>query len=199
MLRPYTDQEIIEAFRAGGRARNLAWEFAFKDWKNRVIGSIVQRGGTRDEAKDAIQEAHEEFERRICRPDFVLQRRLSAYFSTCVYRKWVHAKKGRSMDFEELQDAHLAEFAAQMQNDFLDGDLARVLDDTIARLGERCHAILRLFMERHTMREIAEIMGFAGGEQVAKNEKRKCQERYETFLNENPEIKEYIQQLRYDG
>ena len=101
------------------------------------------------------------------------------------------------MDFEELQDAHLAEFAAQMQNDFLDGDLARVLDETMARLGERCHAILRLFMERYSMREIAEIMGFAGGEQVAKNEKRKCQERYETFLNENPAIKKYIQHLRH--
>jgi hypothetical protein len=45
------------------------------------------------------------------------------------------------------------------------------------------------------MREIAEKMGFQGGEQVAKNEKRKCQERYENYLNENPVIKEQLKNL----
>ena len=50
-------------------------------------------------------------------------------------------------------------------------------------------------MESFSMREIAEKMGFTGGEQVDKNEKRKCQERYETFLNEHPAIKEYMQNL----
>jgi DNA-directed RNA polymerase specialized sigma24 family protein len=197
MTRQYTDQQIIEAFRAGGDARNLAWEFAFKDWKSRVIGTIVQRGGTREEAMDAVQEAHGSFERRICQPDFVLQHRLSSYFITCVYRNWVGAKKGRKMDLAEFQDHHLSEFAESVESDIARGDLARVLDETLARLGERCHTILRLFMESFSMREIAEKMDFAGGEQVAKNEKRKCQERYETFLNENPAIKAYIQNLRH--
>lgn len=197
MIRSYTDQQIIEAFRVGGDARNLAWEFAFKDWKNRVIGTIVQRGGTREEAMDAIQEAYGPFERRICRPDFELRHRLSSYFITCVYRNWIGAKKGRKADLVEFQDQHLGEFAESVESDIARGELARVLDETMARLGERCHAILRLFMESFSMREIAEKMNFAGGEQVAKNEKRKCQERYETFLLEHPAIKEQLQSLRY--
>lgn len=195
MTRPYTDQEIIEAFQAGGDARNLAWEFAFKDWKNRMIGAIVKRGGTREEAMDAVQDAYGPFERRICRPDFVLRDRLSAYFVTCVCHCWVGAKKGRKMNLEEFQDHHLTEFAESVESDIARDELARVLDETLARLGERCHTILRLFMESFSMREIAEKMGFTGGEQVAKNEKRKCQERYETFLNEHPAIKEYMQNL----
>lgn len=197
MTRSYTDQQLIEAFRTGGDARNHAWEFAYQDWRSRVVGTIVHSGGTREEAKDAMQEAYGPFERRICRPDFVLQHRLSSYFITCVYRHWAGGKKGRKMNLVELENHHLAEFAESVEADIAKGDLARVLDETMARLGERCHAILRFFMDGYAMKEIAEKMGFAGGEQVAKNEKRKCQERYETYLNEHPAIKEHIQNLRY--
>jgi len=197
MTRSYTDQQIIEAFRAGGDVRNRAWEFAYKDWCNRVVGTIVHKGGSREEAKDAMQDAYGPFERRICRADFALRNRLSSYFVTCVYRHWAGGKKGRKLDLVEFENHHLAEFAESVEADIIQGELARVLDETLARLGERCHAILRQFMESFSMREIAEKMGFAGGEQVAKNEKRKCQERLETYLDEHPAIKAHIQNLRY--
>ena len=196
MTQSYTDQQIIEAFRAGGTARERAWEYAYKDWRDRVIGTIVGKGGTREEARDAIQEAFRPFERRICQPDFVLLHRLSTYFVTCVYRQWAGRKKTVKMDLVEMENGHLADFAESVEADIAQGDLARLLDETMARLGERCHAILRYFMDGFAMKEIAEKMGFTGGEQVAKNEKRKCQERYETYLSEHPDIKKHIQQLR---
>lgn len=196
MTQSYTDQQIIEAFRAGGPARERAWEYAYKDWRDRVIGTIVGKGGTREEARDAIQEAFGPFERRICQPDFVLLHRLSTYFVTCVYRQWAGRKKKGKMDLVELENGHLADFAESVEIEIARDDLARLLDETMARLGERCHAILRFFMDGFVMKEIAGKMGFAGGEQVAKNEKRKCQERYETYLSEHPEIKKHIQYLR---
>ena len=192
----YTDLQIIEAFRAGGHDREKAWEFAYKEWREKTISVIVNKGGTREEARDAIQEAFGPFERRICRADFVLQHRLSTYFVTCVYRHWAGRKKERKMDLVEFQDHHLAGFAESVEADIAQGELARLLDETMARLGDRCHAILRYFMDGFAMKEIAEKMGFAGGEQVAKNEKRKCQERYEAYLSEHSDIKKYIQQLR---
>jgi len=196
MIQSYTDQQIIDAFRLGGIARERAWEYAYKDWRDRVIGTIVGKGGTREEAKDAIQEAFGPFERRICQPGFALQHRLSTYFVTCVYRQWAGRKRNGKMDLVELENRHLADFAESVEANIAQGDLSRLLDETMARLGERCHTILRYFIEGFAMKEIAEKMGFAGGEQVAKNEKRKCQERYETYLKEHPEIREYIQHLR---
>jgi RNA polymerase sigma factor (sigma-70 family) len=197
MRQSYTDQQIIQAFQAGGDTRHRAWEFAYKNWSSRIIGVIVGRGGTREEAKDAIQEAYGPFERRICRADFDLRYQLSTYFVACVCRQWVQGKKGRKMDLVELENRHIADFVESVEADIARNELTRVLDETLARLGERCHAILRFFMEGYSMREIAEKMDFAGGEQVAKNEKGKCQGRYETFLNEHPAIKEHIQNLRY--
>ncbi len=196
MTQKYTDQEIIQAFRAGGQARQKAWEFAYKDWRDRVVGTIVAKNGTREEAKEAMQEVVMVFERRVRQSDFVLQHRLSTYFITCVYRQWLKGKKGQKMSQVELQDSHIANFAESVETEIAQSDLAKILDESLTRLGARCKSILLYFMQSFSMKEIAEKMGFDGGEQVAKNEKRKCQERYECYLQEHPGILQRIQQQR---
>lgn len=196
MTHTYTDQQIIDGFRAGGLARNRAWEYAHKDWRDRIYGTIAAKNGTREEAKDAVQEVAMVFERRVLRPDFVLQHMLSTYFISCVYRQWARSKKQGKTGLVELEDRHLADFVESVEAEIAQTDLARLLDESLARLGERCKAILLYFMQGFAMKEIAEKMGFGGGEQVARNEKKKCQERYETYLREHPGILQLIQQQR---
>ena len=195
MLKSYTDQQIIEAFRAGGSPRDSAWEYAFKTWKNGIISNIVRNGGTRDEAMDAIQDTCIHFENRVKQPGFIVERSLFAYFKYAVYRCWVNSRKANSNVFSELRDEELEKFSLEIDAQIVRGELARLLDETIGRLGNRCQSILSLAIGGFSMREIAEKMGFKGGEQVAKNEKRKCQERYENYLNENPVIKEQLKNL----
>jgi len=196
MTHTYTDQQIIEAFRTGGIERNRAWEFAYKDWRDRIIGTIVAKNGTREEAKEAMQEVVMVFERRVRRPDFMLQHKLSTYFISCVYRQWARNRKSGKMSVVDLEDRHLTGFVESVEADIAQSDLASLLDESLARLGDRCKSILRFFMNGFSMKEIAEKMGFDGGEQVARNEKRKCQERYETYLREHPGILQRIQQQR---
>jgi len=196
MSQSFTDQQIIESFRSGGLAREKAWEFAYKNWRDRVIGTIVNKGGTRDEAKESLQEAFMAFEQRVRRPDFVLQHRLSTYFVSCVYRVWAKKKKERKMEIIELESKHVSDFVESVEMDIAQTDLARLLDETLALLGERCKSILRHFMNGFSMKEIAEKMDFSGGEQVARNEKRKCIERYENYLHEHPDILQHIQNQR---
>ena len=196
MTRNFTDQQIIEAFQKGGQNRNHAWEFAYKDWRDRIFGAIVAKNGTREEAKEAMQEVVMVFERRVKRPDFVLQHKLSTYFISCVYRQWIKSRKSGKMSVVDLEDRHLAGFVESVEADIAQTELANLLDESLARLGERCKAILRHFMNGYSMKEIAEKMDFAGGEQVARNEKRKCQERYETYLREHPGILQRIQYQR---
>lgn len=198
MAQRYTDLQIIEAFRAGGLVRERAWEFAYKAWRDIVIGAVVGRGGTREEAKDAIQEACCAFEKRIRRPDFVLQHRLSTYFVTCAIRCWMRSKK-KGLAPSQMESTHLKDFVENVEAEIARADLAMLLDKSLSRLGERCKKILLSFFEyEYNMKQIAEIMGFSGGEQVAKNEKRKCQERYENFLREHPDLLKHIQDLRND-
>ena len=196
MAQKYTDQEIIQAFRVGGLARERAWEFAYKDWRARIFGTIASKNGTREEAKEAIQEVAMAFEIRVRRSDFVLQHKLSTYFIKCVYRQWLRQKKGQKMNPVELEDSHITDFVESIEADIAQKEMTNVLDESLARLGERCKSILLYFIQYFSMKEIAEKMGFEGGEQVAKNEKKKCQIKYETLLRENPYILQQIQNLK---
>ncbi|MFM8486167.1 MAG: RNA polymerase sigma factor, partial [Bacteroidota bacterium] len=101
---------------------------------------------------------------------------LFAYFKYAVYRCWVNSRKANSNVFSELRDEELEKFSLEIDAQIVRGELARLLDETIGRLGNRCQSILSLAIGGFSMLEIAEKMGFKGGEQVAKNEKRKCQE-----------------------
>lgn len=196
MTKAYTDQQIIDAFRTGDVARERAWEFAYKDWRDRIIGTIVAKNGTREEAKEAMQDVVMAFERRVIQADFVLQHKLSTYFISCVYRQWLRRKQAGKTSLVELEDRHLAGFVESVESAIAQNDLARLLDETLTQIGDRCKTILLHFMNGVSMKEIADKMGFSGGEQVAKNEKKKCQTKYEQFLRANPRILQHIQQLR---
>ena len=195
MKQSYNDQEIIEAFRQGGLAREKAWEYAFKAWRDRIYGVIIGKNGTKEEAKDAMQDIAMAFERRVKSPDFVLQHQLSTYFISCVYRQWIRRRKASTQETTELEDRHLAGFVDSVEASIAQRDLAAILDESLSAIGDRCKAILRLFMNGFSMKEIAAQMGF-NGEQVAKNEKSKCQGKYENYLREHPGILEHIQLLR---
>ncbi|MEZ4942158.1 MAG: sigma-70 family RNA polymerase sigma factor [Saprospiraceae bacterium] len=197
MVRQHTDQQIIEAFRTGGINREMAWEFAYKTWRDKVIGVIINKGGTREEACEAMQDVAISFERRISQNNFVLQNQLATYFTACVYYHWMrNRKKAVKYEMRELTEPLILGFVQSIEADITQSDLAKILDETLSRIGDRCKVILLYFMNGYSMREIAELMNFAGGEQVAKNEKKKCQDRYENFLRKHPRILEHIQMLR---
>lgn len=197
MTKSYSDQELISAFRAGGQEREKAWEFAYKAWRDKIIGTIVSKNGTKAAAMDAMQAVVIPFEKRVIQEDFVLQHKLSTYFISCVIRQWIRGEKDEKHSALALEEHHIAGFTDSVEATIASRDLTRLLDETLALLGERCKAILQYFMNSYSMKEIAELMGFSGGEQVAKNEKKKCQNRFEDFLRANPQILAYIQQLRH--
>ena len=206
MTPSFTDQQIIDAFRAGGPVRESAWEFAYKEWRGKVLRVVIDRGGTREEALEAINGTVKDFEARLCQPSFVLENKLSTFFVTCVKNEWLRMQKKKKMDsavqsadqdfLERTADKNSRETLEEGAEIARAAELEALIDSTLSRIGERCKTILLMFMNRYSMQAIAEKMGFPGGEQVAKNEKRKCQVKYETFLREQPLILKHIQLLR---
>ena len=100
------------------------------------------------------------------------------------------------MNMVELEESrHLTDFVNSVEEELAQTDLARLVDTTLALLGKRCREILRHFMNGFNMQEIAGKMGFSN-EQVARNEKLKCQDRYEAYLRAHPDVLQHIQNQR---
>lgn len=199
MFKPYSDQQIIESIRAGGLKREKAWEFIYKDWRDKLISHISHKGGSKEEALEAIQAAYMGFQQRICKPDFRIRHKLADYFLACVYHEWVNARKKKvKVTTVELEEYHLHEFIENTDTGIEKNELSDAIQESLMRIGERCKKILLLFYDEYSMKEIAEIMGFQGGEQVAKNEKMKCMARYENLLRQNPDIMQHLKNLKND-
>jgi len=198
MQRKFTDEEISEALRAGGHEREKAWEYLYKTWRNVVIGFLHAYECPREQALEIFQEVALPFERAICVAGFKMNNaKLQTYFITCVYNRWLKRRQQTTKTATfELQDNYVREVAQSVETHIISSELASILDATLAQIGARCKTILQLFMNQYKMQEIAESMGFANA-QIAKNEKLKCQMKFEDFLSRRPDILKQIEDLRY--
>lgn len=195
----YSDQDIINVIRKGGKARDDVWEFIYKEWSLSIIKVIMNNGGNKDDAIEMMCEVAIPFEKAIRNPDFKLDSaKLSTYFTKCVYNNWIKKRKIEVRSaFVELEDQHQNDFVWSVEASVIKSDLVFLIDQTLSMIGERCKRILTYFMNGYSMKEIAEFMNFLG-EQTAKNEKSKCQRGYEDYLRNNPHILKQILDLRND-
>ena len=185
-----TDNEILAALRAG--KRELAWNYMYKNWRHKWIFVIKKLGGTEEEAHSAMSEAVESFEKAVTKPEFKLNdASLSTYLTNwiCNQWKWYTAKKMRPLKMTPVEEKHFRQEPNHTIEDIMmTKECEELLDQVLTSIGERCRKILKLYGERTSMKEIAEIMGFQGGSDTAKNEKHKCIKKLENYVQNKPDL-----------
>lgn len=199
MFQPkYTDEQIIADFRSGGPACDKAWKFIFKNWLPRVVQFIATKGGDRLDVLDSFGEVAIRFQRNVCKPDFVVKHELFAYFRESVYHEWIRWKIREAKKPKEPLDMEkrVGDPVESVEYEIAQTEFTEAVRDSLSLIGERCKKLLLLFYQQFSMKEIAHEMGFAGGEQVAKNEKSKCWSRYLAHLRERPEILQHLKNMR---
>lgn len=184
-----TDAEILAALRAGGAAREMAWEFMYKKWRGIWLRKILDAGGTSDQAHEAHDKVAMAFEKTVTAPGFQLHSaKLSTYLVKGIFLRWI----GRPMPTppDEFEDRHVQSFAESVDAAVIREECKKLLDVVIDDMvGGRCKKILTLWAERYTMDEIAVAMGFKGGPEVAKKEKYKCLQNLIKHLEKQPKIR----------
>lgn len=194
-----SDIDLIAAIREGGNKRLNAWKYLYQNWFNHVALLIIKSGGTKDDVSESISEISWSFEKAICKLDFRLEKAtLKTYFTTCVFNNWKKNKrKNTRLYFDEIEEHKLTNFVESVEANIVKRELTDLIDQTLSEIGERCKKILVLFMNNYSMNEISQELKFLN-EQVAKNEKGKCQHKYEHYLKNNPNLLQQIITLRND-
>ena len=184
-----TDSEILAALRAGGSAREKAWEYMYKKWRGIWLRKIFDSGGTSDEGDEALNDVCLSFENAATSSGFELKTAsLRTYLTSCVYYRWLY-NKGKEPRTEEFEEGHIRGFAESVDVAIFSQECRDLLDTLLlAALGERCKTILLMHAERYKMEEIATAMGFQGGADTAKKERYKCTQKMVQFLQTNPDF-----------
>lgn len=194
----WTDDEIIRALRRGNPERRRAWEYMFTNWRGAWIGLVVQRGGTADEAEDALGDVAMPFERAVKAEGFHLERAtLRTYLLTCILRAWAK-RKGKALPVTgPVEEGHVQETADNVEKTIQRDDLKAAVDKLLGILGDRCKRVLRMFGQGDSMEKIAEAEGWKDAGK-AKKEKYECQTKLKNHLREHPELANRLKELLYD-
>ena len=142
---------------------------------------VLKNSGNEDQAKDIFQEAFIACWYNIKDGKFKDDGNLEGYLFTIAKNKWTdflrssEFKKTVNLDLGSLPTA--PEDRSTVSDDDLEDEKNRVaLNLALARLGDQCRALLRLFyFERKSMEEIARETGIAPSS--ARNQKYRCMEK----------------------
>lgn len=194
----WTDEILIQAMRQGDPERRRAWEYIYKNWRGVWVSQIVQRGGTPDEADDALGRVAIPFERAVTAAGFRLERAiLRTYLVTCILHEWYRLRKKDTPPTVPFETALVGELVESVDQKVMRGELVEAVDALISILGARCQRVLRMFGQGISMEKIAEAEGWKDGEK-AKKEKYECQTKLKNHLRDNPALTKQLKSLYQD-
>lgn len=201
MVQKYTDQQIMEAFRSGGKEREGVWRYISENWSGYCCGTAIRRTKCEArEAKEAFSIACLGVDKRIRTTtgyDFLGTASLKTYLTSATIREVWHVIGQRKKDSGDEEINLQSEGKAEdLSNWFRQKSCREILEKALANIGERCKKILLLFKDGFSMKEITKEMGF-GNENVAKTEKWQCQERFKAYLRANPHITSLLKENCY--
>ena len=194
----WTDDEIIHALRRGNPERRRAWENIYKNWRGVWVSQVRQRGGTPDEADEALGSVAVPFERAVTAEGFRLERAtLRTYLVTCILRGWGRQRQKEPPPPTPIEPNDLQGAVESVDKQVMRGELKTAVDALINILGERCRRVLRMFGQGAGMDEIAEAEGWKDAGK-AKKEKYECQTKLKNHLRDNPALANRLKELLYD-
>ena len=194
----WTDDELLEALRRGNPDRRRAWEHIYKKWRGAWVSQVVQRGGTPDEADEALSSVAIPFERTVTAEGFRLERAaLRTYLVTCILREWARQRQKEPPAAIPIEPGEIKEEVESVDKKVMRGELKSAVDTLIDILGERCRRVLRMFGQGDSMDKIAAAEGWKDAEK-AKKEKYECQTKLKNHLRDNPALANRLKELLYD-
>jgi RNA polymerase sigma factor (sigma-70 family) len=187
----YTDKEFI----AGLKTQNvLVIKEIYKKFYQQIKYLIRSNSGTEMDAEDIFQDALVVIYQKISSENF----KLSCSFYTFLYsicrHLWLQRLNKREFSYEYKDVANLDEW---QDNDTIEelteeNEKYKLFQQHFLRLNQNDQKVLKLFMKKIPLKEIALIMGFKS-EKYAKFRKYLCKEKLKNSILNDPHFREIYQ------
>ena len=181
--------------RSGGSACDQAMEYLYRHNVDQIVGFIVKRNGSREEAKDVFQDAMVNLLMSIRSGKFEGKSSLHTYLYAISKNLW-YRRFNRSVRADEYKASNPTD-----DKDTITPELTLISDDQHAQLMElmdklkrNCKEVLYLWAQKYSMKEIAENLGY-GNEQVVRNKKNHCLKELKELVRTHPEIRKFGERI----
>ncbi len=190
-MKPFKDEDIIQAFKAGGKAAEAALGQLYRDAGYRRLADEAARsfGGNADDVEDLVQEGLWRVYQKIRAGSFEELSSIKTFFGGIVKNiaRNEQAKRAR-------QSLHLQTLAAsegQLLDDLAWAEITHLLDTAFNTLEPKCQQILELWKLGHPLTEIQAALGFNDLDSL-KNKKKNCLKNLREWMLRHPEAAKYF-------
>jgi RNA polymerase sigma factor (sigma-70 family) len=186
----YTDDAIIDGLknRDNGIIRHI-----YKEYYPTIKFLITTNSGTETDAEDVFQDALVVLYRKIARENLVLTSSFKTFLYSICRNLWLQRLDRRvfSNEFLEMEDLSEMQDELHLEQPEEEQEKYRLFQQHFLRLSQDCQKVLRLFMGKISLKEIADVMGFKT-EKYAKTRKFMCKEKLKNSIINDPYFRKYL-------
>jgi RNA polymerase sigma factor (sigma-70 family) len=186
----YTDEAIIDGLK---KRDSLIIRYIYKEYYPTIKFLITTNSGTETDAEDVFQDALVVLFRKISRENLVLTSSFKTFLYSICRNLWLQRLDRRVFrnEFLEMEDLGELQEVTNSEQPEEEQEKYQLFQQHFFRLSEDCQKVLKLFMSKTSLKEIAEIMGFKT-EKYAKTRKFMCKEKLKTAIINDPNFKKYL-------
>ncbi len=187
----YSDQAIVEGIRQkdGG-----VLKYIYAQCFPSVSYLVRSNSGNEDDVQDVFQDAMVILYKNISEGNFELHCSFQTYLYSVCKRLWM-----KKLQAKQKQEVSLSNFAATVELSEInliaiydvEEEKFRAYQKHFLRLPVECQKLLRLFVSKVSLRDIAAQMGFKS-EKYAKLRKFLCKEELKRNVLNDPECKQFF-------
>ena len=169
----YTVEAIIEGIRSSD---NNVLQFVYRKHYPKIKFFVLKNCGTDDEAKDIFQDAIIIIYKKIRDGSLVLDCSFRTYlYSVCKFL-WLKQLKKKNKSLETNSEGlDLIEIDDDLENLYNENERYKLYQHHFEMLNKDCQKVLKLFLKKVPLKEIAMEMGYSS-EKYAKKRKYQCKE-----------------------
>ena len=186
----YTDEAILQGLERRDRG---VIRYVYKEYYPSIKFLIITNSGNETDAEDVFQDAMVIIFRKIIENKMILTSSFKTFLYSICRNLWLQRLDRKLFSYEFMENENLTDMQDSIQFEMRDAENEkyRLFQKHFLKLSEDCKKILKLFMNKVPLREIAEIMGFKT-EKYAKTRKFMCKEKLKNAIFNDPNYKKYL-------
>jgi RNA polymerase sigma factor (sigma-70 family) len=188
----YSDEAILEGLRLRS---DYIINFTYKEFYPLIKFLVTGNGGADEDAEDIFQDGIVTLYNKISSNQLTLTSSFKTYIYSVCRNLWLQKLNARKAIFEKLSDV---EEYIDLPKDMLtkasieETEMQRIIQTHFLTMPDDCQKVLRLFIQKVPLQQIAGIMGFKT-EHYTKTRKNLCKENLKTRIANDPCSTKFLQ------
>lgn len=188
----YSDEDILQGIKTQDRS---VVNYVYRELFPTIKYLITTNSGSEIDAEDVFQDALVIIFKKVREDDLILTSSFKTYLYSVCRNLWLQRLDRRAFGSEFLELENLNELQDTIQFEFADteDEKYKLFQQHFLRLGEDCQKVLKLFLQKVPLKEIADLMGFKS-EKYAKTRKFMCKEKLKQQILNDPRFKKLTEE-----